>query len=50
NFAMTDYSSQGKSRDLNGVDLNNCKNHFSYYTALSRSQTSDGTGSNDWEK
>ncbi|KAJ6618448.1 hypothetical protein B0H10DRAFT_1698108, partial [Mycena sp. CBHHK59/15] len=36
NFAMTDYSSQGKSRVLNVVDLNNCKTHFSYYTVLSR--------------
>ncbi|KAJ7934013.1 hypothetical protein B0H13DRAFT_1591845, partial [Mycena leptocephala] len=43
NFAMTDYTSQGKSRELNVVDLNNCKNHHSYYTALSRSTTSDGT-------
>ncbi|KAJ7922058.1 hypothetical protein B0H13DRAFT_1604003, partial [Mycena leptocephala] len=43
NFAMTDYSSHGKSRDFNVVDLNNCKNHFSYYTALSRSTSSDGT-------
>ncbi|KAJ7216184.1 hypothetical protein B0H12DRAFT_1273157 [Mycena haematopus] len=43
NFAMTDYSSQGKTRTLNVVDLNNCKNHFSYYTALSRGTTSAGT-------
>ncbi|KAJ7696999.1 hypothetical protein B0H17DRAFT_864523, partial [Mycena rosella] len=43
NFAMTDYSSQGKTRELNVVDLNNCRTHFSYYTALSRSSTSDGT-------
>ncbi|KAJ7614587.1 hypothetical protein B0H17DRAFT_1164778 [Mycena rosella] len=40
---MTDYSSQGKTRDLNVVDLNNCRTHFAYYTALSRSSTSDGT-------
>jgi hypothetical protein len=43
NFAMTDYSSQGKTRPINVVDLNNCKDHFSYYTALSRSATSEGT-------
>jgi hypothetical protein len=40
NFAMTDSSSQGKTRAINVVDLNNCPNHFSYYTALSRSSTS----------
>ncbi|KAJ7124186.1 hypothetical protein C8R44DRAFT_551261, partial [Mycena epipterygia] len=43
NFAMTDYASQGKSRDFNVVDLNNCRTHYSYYTALSRSTCSDGT-------
>jgi hypothetical protein len=43
NFAMTDYASQGKTRPINIVDLNNCKDHFSYYTALSRSATSEGT-------
>lgn len=43
NFAMTDYSSQGKSRDFNIVDLNNCKKHYSYYTALSRSTSCDET-------
>ncbi|KAJ7128335.1 hypothetical protein C8R44DRAFT_560038, partial [Mycena epipterygia] len=43
NFAMTDYASQGKSRDFNVVDLNNCRTHYSYYTALSRSTSSDGT-------
>ncbi|KAJ7083509.1 hypothetical protein C8R43DRAFT_909494 [Mycena crocata] len=43
NFAMTDYASQGKSRDFNVVDLNNCRTHFAYYTALSRSTSSDGT-------
>jgi hypothetical protein len=43
NFAMTDYASQGKTRDINVVDLNNCKEHFSYYTALSHSATSEGT-------
>jgi hypothetical protein len=29
NFAMTNYASQGKTRDINVVDLNNCKDHFS---------------------
>ncbi|KAJ7321527.1 hypothetical protein DFH08DRAFT_712897 [Mycena albidolilacea] len=43
NFAMTDYASPGKTRAINVVDLNNCKDHFSYYTALSRSSTSAGT-------
>ncbi|EDQ98317.1 uncharacterized protein LACBIDRAFT_336072 [Laccaria bicolor S238N-H82] len=36
NFAMTDYASQGKTRPFNVVDLNSCRNHLSYYTALSR--------------
>ncbi|KAJ7908017.1 hypothetical protein B0H13DRAFT_1532673, partial [Mycena leptocephala] len=40
---MTDYASQGKSRDYNVVDLNNCRSHFSYYTCLSRSTTASGT-------
>ncbi|KAK7026925.1 hypothetical protein R3P38DRAFT_2527174 [Favolaschia claudopus] len=43
NFAMTDYASQGKTRPWNVVDLHNCKDHASYYTALSRSATSAGT-------
>ncbi|KAJ7351642.1 hypothetical protein DFH08DRAFT_694662 [Mycena albidolilacea] len=43
NFAMTDYASQGKTREFNVIDLNNCKNHFSYYTALSRGSSSDDT-------
>ncbi|KAF8205242.1 hypothetical protein K438DRAFT_1579668 [Mycena galopus ATCC 62051] len=43
NFAMTDYASQGKTRPFNVVDLNNCRTHFSYYTALSRGTTSAGT-------
>ncbi|KAJ7085023.1 hypothetical protein C8R43DRAFT_909246, partial [Mycena crocata] len=36
NFAMTDYGSQGRSRNPNVVHLNNCKNHHNYYVALSR--------------
>ncbi|KAF7977845.1 hypothetical protein HWV62_2599 [Athelia sp. TMB] len=43
NFAMTDYSSQGRTRPDNPVDLQNCRTHMSYYTALSRSATSEGT-------
>ncbi|PBK62522.1 hypothetical protein ARMSODRAFT_895513 [Armillaria solidipes] len=43
NFAMTDYSSQGKTRPFNPVDLNNCRSHQSYYTALSRTATAAGT-------
>ena len=43
NFAMTDYASQGKSRDINVVDLQDCRNHHAYYVALSRGRTSDGT-------
>ena len=43
NFAMTDYASQGKTRAVNVVDLNSCRSHMAYYTALSRSATSEGT-------
>ncbi|KAF8873468.1 hypothetical protein BD779DRAFT_1652008 [Infundibulicybe gibba] len=43
NFAMTDYASQGKTRVNNVVDLNNCHTHQSYYTALSRSASAEGT-------
>ncbi|EDQ98165.1 uncharacterized protein LACBIDRAFT_309582 [Laccaria bicolor S238N-H82] len=43
NFAMTDYASQGKTHPFNVVDLNSCCNHLSYYTALSRSATCEGT-------
>src|SRR5882762_1435159 len=43
NFAMTDYASQGRTRPDNVVELNNCRNHQSYYTCLSRSATSQGT-------
>jgi hypothetical protein len=43
NFAMTDYSSQGKTRAVNVVDLNSCKSHMAYYTALSRSASSKET-------
>ncbi|KAJ7822237.1 hypothetical protein B0H13DRAFT_1659787 [Mycena leptocephala] len=40
---MTDYTSQGKSRAKNVVDLTNCRDHRSYYVALSRGTTADGT-------
>ena len=43
NFAMTDFASQGKTRPFNPVDLNNCRSHQAYYTALSRSSTAEGT-------
>ena len=43
NFAMTDFASQGKTRPWNVCDLNNLRSHQSYYTALSRSATADGT-------
>jgi hypothetical protein len=43
NFAMTDFASQGKTRPHNIVDLNNCRSHQAYYTALSRSSTAEGT-------
>ncbi|KAJ7922074.1 hypothetical protein B0H13DRAFT_1541133, partial [Mycena leptocephala] len=40
---MTDYTSQGKSRAKNVVDLTNCRDHRSYYVALSRGFTAEGT-------
>jgi hypothetical protein len=43
NFSMTDYASQGRTRPDNVVDLQNCRTHMSYYTALSRSATAEGT-------
>ncbi len=43
NFAMTVYSSQGKTRPTNVMILNSCRDHLSYYTALSRSSTAEGT-------
>jgi hypothetical protein len=35
NFAMTDYASQGKTRERNVVDLGETRTHQGYYTALS---------------
>ncbi|TFK67657.1 hypothetical protein BDN72DRAFT_770433 [Pluteus cervinus] len=43
NFSMTDYSSQGKTRPSNPVDLSNSRTHQHVYTALSRSSTAAGT-------
>ena len=43
NFSMTDFASQGKTHPNNVVDLNNLLTHQSYYTALSRSATAQGT-------
>jgi hypothetical protein len=43
NFAMTDFASQGRSRQMNVVDGISCKTQFSYYTALSRSTSFAGT-------
>jgi hypothetical protein len=43
NFSMTDYTSQGKTRPKNTVNLSNCRSHQSYYTCLSRSATASGT-------
>jgi len=43
NFSMTDYSSQGKTRPHNVVDLNNLRTHQAYYTAISRSSSADST-------
>ena len=43
NFAMTDYSSQGKTRPVNLVDLSHCTRFQSFYTCLSRSASASGT-------
>jgi hypothetical protein len=43
NFAMTDYASQGKTREVNVVDIAHSKNHQSVYTALSRGKRADST-------
>ncbi|KAJ7720725.1 hypothetical protein B0H16DRAFT_1260366, partial [Mycena metata] len=40
---MTDYASQGKSREVNVVDLTNCRDHRAYYVALSRGKSAKGT-------
>lgn len=43
NFSMTDYASQGKTRDVNIVDLKHCRNHQAMYTCLSRGRFADRT-------
>ncbi|KAJ7927789.1 hypothetical protein B0H13DRAFT_2229192 [Mycena leptocephala] len=43
NFGMTDYTSQGKSMAKNPVELAKCNDHRSYYVALSRGFTAEGT-------
>ncbi len=43
NFAMTDYSLQGKTRPYNPVHLDYCKSHQACYTALSRTASAKGT-------
>ncbi|KAH6894767.1 hypothetical protein BKA70DRAFT_1117490 [Coprinopsis sp. MPI-PUGE-AT-0042] len=43
NFAMTDFSSQGKTRQFNVIDAESCTDHQSFYTALSRGSTARGT-------
>ncbi|KZT09969.1 uncharacterized protein LAESUDRAFT_645761 [Laetiporus sulphureus 93-53] len=43
NFAMTDFTSQGRTRPDNVCDLQNCKSHQSIYTCLSKGSTYQGT-------
>ena len=43
NFSMTDYASQGKTCLVNVVHLCQCQTHQAYYTALSKSITTEGT-------
>ncbi|KAJ7661751.1 hypothetical protein B0H17DRAFT_953450 [Mycena rosella] len=40
---MTDYGSQGKSRPKNVAHLNNCRDHCTYYIALSRETSAHHT-------
>ncbi|KAJ6595721.1 hypothetical protein DFH09DRAFT_876908, partial [Mycena vulgaris] len=40
---MTDYGAQGKSRDPNPVDLNNCNTHMPCYVVFSRGTPAAGT-------
>ena len=42
-FAMTAYSSQGKTQPFNVIDLTDCHTHLSYYTCFSQSATIAGT-------
>ena len=43
NFAMTDFSGQGKNRNKNPINIANCRSHTAIYTALSRTTTASGT-------
>ncbi|KAF5367284.1 hypothetical protein D9615_010468 [Tricholomella constricta] len=43
NFAMTEYASQGKTRESNVVHVNNSRSHHAIYTALSRGKSAQGT-------
>jgi hypothetical protein len=43
NFAMTDYSAQGKTRPANVVDIVNCQDFHGVYTCLSRGTSLKGT-------
>ncbi|KAF6763373.1 hypothetical protein DFP72DRAFT_761478, partial [Ephemerocybe angulata] len=43
NFAITDYTSQGKTRPVNIVDLTNSKGHQAVYTSLSRGKSAGNT-------
>jgi hypothetical protein len=40
---MTDYASQGKTQDVNVVDIAHSKHHQAVYTALSRGKLADST-------
>lgn len=43
NFAMTDFSAQGKSREVNVVYWGNCRTIHNFYTSLSRGTSAKGT-------
>ncbi|KAA1480111.1 hypothetical protein DENSPDRAFT_789969 [Dentipellis sp. KUC8613] len=43
NFGMTDFGCQGRTREVNVMDLKTCRNHQSVYTCLSRASTYKGT-------
>ncbi|KAF9034543.1 hypothetical protein BJ165DRAFT_1356248, partial [Panaeolus papilionaceus] len=43
NFSMTDYASQGKGREIDVVDISQCRSFQGVYTCLSRGLTLEGT-------
>ncbi|KAF5365901.1 hypothetical protein D9615_010738 [Tricholomella constricta] len=43
NFSMTEYASQGKTREWNVVHISNCASHHAMYTSLSRGICAKGT-------